>query len=150
LKLKKRLKVMAERVSLSEFGRRIGASPQAVSKAIQRGRLARSVGIDAKGRKMIADVALARREWRERASKPAPTKVLRPVPIEHFVVTELDGGLFGLVICADVDAETYDPRRDKIIAMTVGDAIAVGSWLRGAAIARRDGTDGSPADSTTH
>jgi hypothetical protein len=49
-------------MSLRAFGRRVGVSHTAIRKAIENGRLERSIGYD-KGRPVVRDVALAECEW---------------------------------------------------------------------------------------
>jgi hypothetical protein len=56
-------------MSCRAFSRRIGVSPEAVSKAVERGRLKNSVGRDDDGRPYIKDPVLAEREWHENKSK---------------------------------------------------------------------------------
>jgi hypothetical protein len=55
--------------TFAAFARRVRTSRQAVSGAPNVGRLARSVGLDRRGRRYIVDVALALREWRENSSR---------------------------------------------------------------------------------
>jgi hypothetical protein len=55
--------------SLRAFARRLGHDESAVRKAVRSGRLAKSVGRDARGKPVIVDVALATKEWAENASK---------------------------------------------------------------------------------
>jgi phage terminase Nu1 subunit (DNA packaging protein) len=51
-------------LSVLAFARRVGVDESAVRKGIKNGRLERSLGHDARGRSVIADVALAEQEWR--------------------------------------------------------------------------------------
>lgn len=53
------------RVTLRGLARRLHVSANAVRKAIENGRLERSLGRDSRGRPVIADEALAVREWRQ-------------------------------------------------------------------------------------
>jgi hypothetical protein len=62
-------KAPAAGLSIAAFARMVGCSPKAIKNGIARGRLARSVGLDALGRHVIVDQALARREWLENAAK---------------------------------------------------------------------------------
>jgi hypothetical protein len=59
-------------LSLSGFARRKKVSAQAVSKAVDTGRLDKSVVTDTTGRRSIEDVDLADREWAANRSRPAP------------------------------------------------------------------------------
>lgn len=60
-----------KRLSIRAFAARIGVSHPAVRKGIASGRLSgRSLGRDARG-PYVADVALAKRQWKAGASKPA-------------------------------------------------------------------------------
>lgn len=133
---------MSDTVSFNAFGRLIGVSGQAVSKAVKRGRLARSVGRDGKGRRVIADVALARVEWAESTSRPPvpPARTVSPTPVEQITVEETDDGLMVLAVVADEDAEV-DLERDTFIVMTPETAVAVGRWLHAAATAKLEGRD---------
>ena len=64
--------------SLRAFAKRLGVSHTAVEKAVTTGRLAKSVGLDARGRPAIVDLAVARAEWKDNATKsPAQGAVLR-------------------------------------------------------------------------
>jgi hypothetical protein len=63
------VKVDDGRISCRAFSRRIGVSPEAVSKAIERGRLKESVGRDDDGKPYIKDPDLAEREWNQNRSK---------------------------------------------------------------------------------
>lgn len=58
------------RVGLRAFGREVGASLAAVQKGVRSGRLRESVRRDAKGKPSL-DLALARREWVDGATRPA-------------------------------------------------------------------------------
>lgn len=58
-------------LSLRAFARLIGVNEKAVRRAVQSGRLTRSLGRDAAGRVVVVDIALARIEWQENAGKPA-------------------------------------------------------------------------------
>jgi hypothetical protein len=68
-------------LTLTDYGKRRGVSPVAVSKAVKNGRLSESVGRDERGRPTIIDVEIADREWeantKTRAGQPDP----RPVPV---------------------------------------------------------------------
>lgn len=75
----------AKAMSFSAFGRTVGVSPEAVSKAVRVGRLAKSVGVDHKGRRAIVDPELAAKEWKERASK---LRSGRPWRVSMRVVSE--------------------------------------------------------------
>lgn len=57
------------RLSVRAFARELDVSHTAVQKAIESGRLQKSVGRDARRRPFIADVDLARKEWAEGATK---------------------------------------------------------------------------------
>lgn len=59
-----------ESVSLTEFALRLRVSVQAVSKAVRKHRLKRSIGRDGNDRPFIRDYALACQEWRENSSRP--------------------------------------------------------------------------------
>jgi hypothetical protein len=63
------VKVDDGRISCRAFSRRISVSPEAVSKAIERGRLKECVGRDADGKPYIKDPDLAEREWNQNRSK---------------------------------------------------------------------------------
>lgn len=65
-----RAKVKPVRHSLRAFARSRSVSLTAVQKAIRSGRLARSIGRDARG-PYVLDLALAAREWQAGATKPA-------------------------------------------------------------------------------
>lgn len=67
------------RMSLRALGRELNVSLTAVQKAIRSGRLRRSIGRDARG-PYVVDVALAKREWRAGASKPANRGGSKPAP----------------------------------------------------------------------
>jgi hypothetical protein len=56
-------------ISFAAFGAAHGVSQAAVSKAARRGRLAKSVARDARGRWHIVNVDLADREWRDNVTK---------------------------------------------------------------------------------
>jgi hypothetical protein len=56
-------------MAVRAFARWLGVTPAAVRRAANDGRLVRSVARDAKGRLLILDAALARREW-EAHSRP--------------------------------------------------------------------------------
>src|SRR4051812_34041525 len=72
---------MAREASYSAFGRLIGVSQPAVSKAVASGRITAAVlGTDAKGRPVIVDVEGARREWEANASKPTKPRPRRKGP----------------------------------------------------------------------
>ncbi len=67
-------------LSLRGFAKLVGVSPEAVSKAVKRGRLVRSIStVD--GRPVIVDATLAREEWAVRAGRrpPATRGAERPV-----------------------------------------------------------------------
>lgn len=59
-------------ISLRALARRIGVSPEAVSKGRRTGRLSRSIGTTKKGQPVVMDPDLAVREWHENATKPSP------------------------------------------------------------------------------
>ncbi len=65
------------RMSLRRFAKILGVSHSRVSEAIGAGRLAQSIGRDPNGRPFVADLKLARREWRENRSRPAPGRTRR-------------------------------------------------------------------------
>ena len=62
------------KTSFRAFARAIGVAHSVVSKAARGGRLKHSLGYDEEGRVYIADAALARREFKENASKPQPER----------------------------------------------------------------------------
>jgi hypothetical protein len=72
--------------SFRAFAKAIGVSHQAVSKGARTGRLSASLGHDRHGRPCIADVALARREWRANASQPPPEREFPDVDVEALVI----------------------------------------------------------------
>jgi hypothetical protein len=75
-----------ESMSLSAFATRMHVTPQAVSAAVRRRRLKRSIAHDASGRPFISDFAVASLEWQENRSRLAPlaspvgTSAPAPVP----------------------------------------------------------------------
>lgn len=54
----------AQTLSINAFAKRLGVGIDQVQKALRSGRLERSVGTNAKGKPVIADVALAELEWK--------------------------------------------------------------------------------------
>lgn len=62
-------------MSFRGFAKVISVAHSAVCRAARTGRLDRSLGHDPHGRRCIADVELAKREWLSGASKPAPERV---------------------------------------------------------------------------
>ncbi len=60
-------------MSLRQFAAHVGVSHSRIVEGVASGRLARSIGRDARGRPVILDAALARREWTQNAAKP-PTR----------------------------------------------------------------------------
>jgi hypothetical protein len=108
-------------MSCRAFSRRISVSVQAVSKAIERGRLKESVGRDDDGRPYIKDPVAAEREWNDNkvkarrlalvvkpaspepraaspeplaplAAPPAPSQVTARVPVESAIAAGEDDG----------------------------------------------------------
>jgi hypothetical protein len=63
-------------MTIADFARAVGCTPQAVSRGIQRGRLPQSVSRDERGRPSIADFGLARAEW-ERSRSRLPRRPAR-------------------------------------------------------------------------
>jgi hypothetical protein len=136
-------------MTLGAFARRHGVSVQAVSKAVRRGRLARSILKDARGVPCIASVELADAEWAAaggRSKLPPPRVIpavqtsaqrppapLAPVDLERVVVSEVSPGLMALGVTAGTDNE-LDPARDPCIVMRTADAAAIGNWLTDAAL----------------
>jgi hypothetical protein len=53
---------------MSEFARRMKVSRPVISRGVADGRLKDSVGVDSRGRPVITNVTLARREWKRNAS----------------------------------------------------------------------------------
>lgn len=141
---------MTQTISLSEFARKRGITPAAVSRAVKVGRIVRALGRDARGRPVITDAALAGRELDENTSR-APARPLRAVtsapqplprdpagiPLERVTVWTWGDDLIGLAVCPDEDS---DPGPAAVcIPMTATDAIAVGRWLARAAQAHLRG-----------
>ena len=59
---------MRKAISMSEFARRMKVSRPVISRGVADGRLKDSVGVDSRGRPVITNVTLARREWKRNAS----------------------------------------------------------------------------------
>jgi hypothetical protein len=62
-----------------------------------------------------------------------------PIAATRITVWAWDNGAFGLVVCADEDAEPAPG--DIAIPMSTEDAITIGSWLYHAGISRLKGLD---------
>ena len=65
----KAIATKAPRVSVRAFARELDVSHTAVQKAIESGRLQKSVDRDGRGRPFVADVSLAKKEWADGATK---------------------------------------------------------------------------------
>ncbi len=80
--------------SLRAFARLLNVSHTAVHKAVTRGRLWKSVGFTDAGIPKIVDVALARREWTQRAARPTKSQTSeRLVDAQERVAFERARGL---------------------------------------------------------
>lgn len=113
---------MSMEMSLSKFGRLVGVSPQAVSKAVARGRMPRSVGLNANGQRVVQDVDLARQEWAASTSRP-PAKAAAPAPLEPYRVDE-----FSIVECAG-ELVLAELRHETVLPMTRTTAANLGLQL---------------------
>lgn len=118
-------------MSLSAFARKMGCSPQAISKGARTGRLRAGLGKDAAGRPVVVDFDVAAREWRENRGKLSP-KVpelnLAPthdlVPRERLSVTR-DGERIYLAWLRSGDGSvngTYDDSSDPIFPISLNTA----------------------------
>lgn len=75
------------RVSVSALARSLGVSHTAVQKAVKSGRLRECLGRDRRG-VFVADVKLARKEWKAGATKPGKAASSRLVDVQVKVATE--------------------------------------------------------------
>jgi hypothetical protein len=109
-------------LSLRKFAAHVGATENAVRKAIKSGRLVKSIGRTAKGQPCIADVELAAAEWTQNASRPngaeiIPTDTLvnaqREATIERARKLRLDNDLTeGITVeVAKVKREAFESGR---------------------------------------
>ncbi len=78
---------MADGLSVRAFAQRLGVSHVAVLKAIKGGRLSSSVRLNAKGKAVIVDEAVARQEWAANAGRPTKPAAVHGATSDAVTVT---------------------------------------------------------------